>query len=192
MSGTATPPIKHVTNRKSSKPKPLISSDVTPEQPADVDLGMPGEDVGFDKPDLSILHHPEKPEVVNADEQQLRNLAFEEEEVEIEISQEPGEHAPVDIFCGVNGKSIEMKIGDHWVLLENWARVGFPFITKRKYVGVLLRSRLTNVITVPDRADGSMPKNILRRNPSAVYVVQIIRDTPKGRDWAIKQLQQKG
>lgn len=188
MEGTATPPIKQ---RKSTKPKALLTSDIKPEQPADVDLGMPGETQGFDRPDLSILHHPEKPEVLNADEQQMRNLAFEEEEVEIEIVPEAGADAPVDVYCAVNGKSIEMKIGNSWVPLENWARVGFPFITKRKYLGNLLDARVFTVVTVPDRADGSMPKNIMRRNPAAAYTINIIRDTPKGRDWAIKKLQQK-
>lgn len=187
MEATATPPIK----KKSSKS--LLSSDITPDVPADVNLGMPGEDHGFAKPDLSIAQHPDKMEVVSADEQQLRNLAFEEEEVTIEIVSENHPDAPLDAFCGVNGIGIEEKLANGtWLSLGQWAPVGRPFVTKRKYVGVLLRAKMTNIITIPDKADGSQPRNIMRRNPSATHTINILVDTPKGRDWAVKQIQQKG
>lgn len=192
METTATPPIKRVTNRKSTKPKELLSSDVPMDTPADVDLGMPGESHGFDRPNLDISHTQEKMEVISADEQQRINLLFEEEEVTIEIVSEQGPDAPLDQFCGVNGVGIQEKINGTWVSLGQWAPVGRPFITKRKFVGVLLRAKMINIVTIPDKADGSQPRNIMRRNPAATHTVNILVDTPKGRDWAIQQIQQKG
>lgn len=198
------PKSRAAAHKKASAPKKthrkapeLCNADIKQDQPPAFDLGIPGEDEGFDRPKISDIVQPDKPEVVSADEQQMRNLLFEEEEVTIRIEQGQGEDAPIHARCSVNGTAIEFKRPDGtWFKVAAvgdaaWANVGDVFTTRRKYLGVLLHAKIMKIVTIPDKADGSQPRNIYLRNYNHAYTISIINDTPKGRDWAIKIMQQK-
>jgi hypothetical protein len=63
--------------------------------------------------------------------------------------------------------------------------VGRPLIIKRKYLEVIMRTKLDALTTVHDDATVERPHNEIRRATSAVHSFSILEDkNPKGSAWA--------
>lgn len=169
-----------------SKPVKRASKGIEPDaekidQPSDMNLGL-GE-TPFTRPTPSdVITEPNPLRMDHAEE-----LKFNEEPVKIMAHPSTDPHAPMYVEGWCNGKGVE-----RWINGLGWCEVKFipvgeVCIVKRKYVGQWLSGRSVNVITVEDKADGSEPKNMLRRTVTGTHTIQIIEDpNPRGRDWALR------
>lgn len=167
-----------------SKPVKRTSKEILPDaekidQPSDMNLGL-GE-TPFHRPSPSdVITEPNPLRMDYAAE-----LAFNEEPVKIIAHPSSDPHAPMYVEGWVNGKGVE-----RWINGLGWCEVKFipvgePCIVKRKYLEQWLRGRSVNVMTVEDKADGSEPKNLLRRTVSGTHMIQIVEDkNPRGVEWA--------
>jgi len=169
--------------------KELEPDDERVEQLSDINFGLGN----------TPFTHP-GPAVVEIEKPLLKDymelLKFNEEPVEIEGIASADPHAPMFLEAWVQGKGIEQ-----WVDKIGWVEVKFiPVNTrvtiKRKYLEVLIRSKVMGVHTVEDKADGSEPRNILRRTSAHTMNIRIIKDTdPPGQqgyreEWARRIMRQ--
>jgi hypothetical protein len=112
-------------------------------------------------------------------------LRFNEDPVTIIAHTSADPNAPLYIEGWVNGRGVE-----RWLEGLGWCEVKFipvgePVTVKRKYVEQWLRGRTVGVQTVEDKADGSEPRNMLRRIVSGTHTIQIVEDrNPRGAEWA--------
>lgn len=136
-------------------------------QAKSVDLPMTGSILDIPRPDLEI-------EV--ADTQSLGDyaaeLAFNEEPVEVMVSESTDKNASavVEVFC--NGRS------------QYFVR-GKAQVVKRKFVEILARARETSITTTTaaQGADGE-PVNRINKHTALRYPFSVIHDAnPKGREW---------
>jgi len=171
------------TKRPTRKLSELEPDAVKTDQLPPIDMGM--GNTPFTHPDAPVI---EVCTPFTKDHQFL--LAFNEEPVEIEVMGSGDPHAPLFQEAWVNGKGVERMIeGLGWCEVKFFP-VNTPVIIKRKYVEVLLRSKTMGVHTVEDRADGTEPRNVLRRTSANACTVRIIEDRdPPGqagyrREWA--------
>jgi hypothetical protein len=115
----------------------------------------------------------------------MEELAFNEEPVTIRIEENarsdfPETHVPV--FC--DGRGAEVLMNGAWASI-GWLPIGIELTVKRKYLEVLIRSKVEIVRTVHDDADVEKPKNTLNRRKSSSYPTTIISDqNPRGHAWA--------
>lgn len=180
MEATATKPIKH------HKQKELNPDDVKTSQPSSIDLGIPGEDGVFVRPEPQPIEGVGKP--LSPD--QATELLFNEEPVTIRAEMSNDPNAAMHIMASVNGKGAEAYIeGLGWQEMK-WVPVGIDVIVKRKYLAVWLSSKVMSVTLTPDKADGSQPRNQLNRRYSQAYLITIVKDTPKGHEWARRLINQ--
>ena len=107
---------------------------------------------------------------------QLAELAFNEEVLTIRLERSPEKNAPKFVDAYVNGEQV-------------WIPVGQPCNIKRKFVAVLARAQPYDVQTEVDDTDGD-PRNRVVRNARSKYPFSVIRDpSPRGFDWLTKVMQ---
>lgn len=134
-----------------------------------------------------VLEHDNVIEPVSAEvlnKQYMDALAFDREPVEILIGQSTEKHAPIVVDCWVNGKPAEVFVNGKWHAF-GCLPMGINVITRRMYVEVLARSKITNVQTPSIEDDVSEQlRNQPRKNTSLKTNFSIIRDpNPKGGEW---------
>ncbi len=107
---------------------------------------------------------------------QLAELAFNEEVLTIRLERSPEKNAPKFVDAYVNGE-------------QAWIPVGQPCNIKRKFVAVLARAQPYDVQTEVDDTDGE-PRNRVVRNARSKYPFSVLRDpSPRGFDWLTKVMQ---
>ena len=168
------------TRKLSRKPTPLEPDVVKPEQLSPLDIGL-GE---------TPFHHPAPPQIQPVDKPLTKSyedtLAFEELPVTIFANPVGGDQAPLYLEAWVNGKGIEQWMPQFggWVEVKH-IPVGEEVTIKRKYLGNLLRSKTLLIATPEDKADGSIPRNLINRRTVNSQAITIVRDDhPLGREWA--------
>ncbi len=156
-----------------------------PDQPSALDLGM--GNTPFTRPTPPEVQVSDKP----LEHDFATQLAFNENPVTILANPSADPNAALYIEAWVNGKGVERWFdGIGWVEVK-FIPVGEDVIVKRKYLEVWLRSKTMGVHTVEDKADGSEPRNILRRTVSNGHSISIIEDKhPLGREWAKRIMRQ--
>lgn len=116
------------------------------------------------------------PVETSIDQDYLKELAFNEEPVQIIIHPIPGKNPPKQVPLGVQGR-------------DEWVPVNFPWILARKYVEVLARSKADMVNTIHDDANVEKPQNMIERTTSLKTPFSVLRDdNPKGGMWLAKIL----
>lgn len=148
------------------------------DQPSPLDIGLGVDPFVRPDPDIHVAETP-----VTLDYAGM--LAFNEEPVTIEIPASSDPFAPLYVEAWVNGKGIERFLeGIGWTEVK-FVPVDTPVTIKRKYLENLLRSKKMNVMTIPDKADGSEPRNLVNRTYSRTHAIRIIEDrNPRGTEWA--------
>lgn len=133
-------------------------------------------------------------EIVRADaimnDEEIQSLAFNEEPITIILNPSNEPNAPDSVYCAVNGIGIEIWAEKlkRWVQWK-YAPIGQRFMTKRKYVEVLARSKVDRVITDYDEPGVARPVNRVRGNTTGYQTFQVIRDdNPKGQAWLTELL----
>lgn len=117
------------------------------------------------------------------DREQLANLAFAEEPVEIMIDPPNEQFQPVAVDCWVNGRTPEVLVNGKWYS-KPALPIGVPVTTKRKYVEVLIRARPDNVRTLHESTDVERPENRVSRTTRSSYALSILRDdSPRSAAW---------
>lgn len=110
-------------------------------------------------------------------------LKMGEEPVTIMVARSTEKNAPASVDCWVNGKGIEIMLGDRWVPTGAAPR-GIPFTTKRKYVEVLMRARIDSVENKHDPVGSEHVNNWVERNTSQFAHVQLLKDdNPNSLVW---------
>lgn len=110
-------------------------------------------------------------------------LAFNEEPVTIIVQVGQEKHAPRVVDCWCNGKGLEIWDGRRWIEIGAAPR-GQAFTTKRKYVEILVRSRIDVISTRHGEVGDQRVDNYADRNTVSFAPVQIVRDAnPRGADW---------
>ncbi len=118
----------------------------------------------------------------------LDELAFQEEPVKIILNPSAEKNAPTAFPVWVNGKGAEVFQNGQWMEI-GYLPVGLPIIIKRKYLEVIMRSKLDAVTTQHEDATVERPHNRINRSTSAVHSFSILEDkNPKGSAWAMEML----
>lgn len=113
----------------------------------------------------------------------LADLAMLEEPVTIRLEPSSDKNAATSHPFWVNGKGAEVFINGRWCEIT-YLPVGMMLITKRKYVGVVVTSKVDTVLTKMQNMDGERPENIVQRHTSPVMSFSIIEDAnPRGPAW---------
>lgn len=126
----------------------------------------------------------------------LDDLAFNDEKVTIRLEPSGQENAPDTFgFVGVNGKPAEIWMNGGWHEC-GYLPIDTPFITKRKYLAVILSAKVDIVRTTEIQPEevfiGMRPSgNKIKRTTSQAISVSIIEDrNPRGADW-IRELRRR-
>ena len=121
------------------------------------------------------------PEAMKAD--YLEQLAFNEEPVTIRIEQSSEKFPARVVDAWVNGKGAEIWMNNRWV--ETRAiPIGMECTTKRKYVEVLLRSKIDTIQTDSGKIDAYSEKNEHKTFTSRKSPLSVIEDrSPRGAAW---------
>lgn len=155
-----------------------ITTDDVPVQQKD-DFSFPLHDP-FQHPGHEIIKSPEQLQKEYADA-----LAFADEPIGIYILPSNEKYGSKTVPCWVRGKGIELwdqRVGRWYEVGE--APRGQEFITKRKYVEVLLRSKTDAKTTQVIEHPGQEPENKLITDTACNYPIQVWKDpNPKGREW---------
>ena len=116
----------------------------------------------------------------------MDELAFNEEPVTIRLEPSADKNAATWYPIWVNGKGCEVLIQDKWVEFK-YIPVSVPLVIKRKYVEVLLRSKIDTVTTevVQLHTDAANDKeNRIKRFTTATVSFSILQDrNPMGAAW---------
>jgi len=158
----------------------------------DLEVGQP-QQIDWD---AARLEHDNVIEPVSAEvlhKEYMEALAFDREPVEIVIGRSTEKHAPLTVDCWVNGKGAEVFQNGKWVEY-GWLPMGINVVTRRMYVEVLARSKVTTVRT-PDKDDDISVQlaNKPVRNTMMKTNFSIVRDdNPKGRQWIAGILAERG
>jgi hypothetical protein len=156
-----------------------VSSDNPTHQLPDVDMAL-------DKPlDSKVIVDARDIDAASALKREyLDELKFNEEPITIQLSSTQEKNPPKWVPCWNQGIGAEVLMVDgSWVQL-GYLPIGVEMITKRKYVEVLLGSKVTRVTTEHDDANVENPRNIVHRVTSANVIVTIIEDkSPQAREW---------
>ena len=117
----------------------------------------------------------------------IKALKFAEEPVTIRIERSSEKFAPLTVDCWVNGIGAEVFMRGKWLQL-GYLPVGYPIITKRKYVEVLARSKVDSVQTDVQKREDS-EDNIIQRHTSQKSPFSILKDdNPLGHEWLTRLL----
>ena len=166
----------------------MSSTDVQP--PQEPDIILPDDHL----PELSNegIAVAEKAVLDKAYQDQI---AFAEEPVTIILQDTGEENAPEFQECWVNGRGIEFMMDNGKFRVnypgvpEGYAPIGVEFTTKRKYVEVLARKRVTKIRTVHDDTSVERPVNRVTRHTTHVAPLSVIGDrSPKGAEWLSRLL----
>ena len=116
----------------------------------------------------------------------LEELQFNEDPMSIVIAPSPEKFAPKYVECWVQGKGIEVLIGNRWIEFKA-VPVGKVVVTKRKYVEVLIRLKrndvTTRIVSFQD-GDSENKRTEVDIAPASVHGVTIRHDpSPKGAEW---------
>jgi len=127
------------------------------------------------------------PHDMSLDMDMQAQLKFNEDPVTIRIESGgamPGEKFPpqfVSVWC--NGKGAEVLIGNRWVEVESLP-IRVPLTTKRKYVEILARSKMTSVNTRHEGQEKEQPRNFVDRTTTAHTPFSVLKDeNPRGAAW---------
>lgn len=121
-----------------------------------------------------------------------KQLAFNEEPVTVMVHPKQEKNPPIVIDCWVNGKGAEILMNGKWVVF-NCLPIGKAVTTKRKYVEVLLRSKLDTINTNHEDANVENPRNVINRSTSSNALLSIIEDkNPLGSAWLSSLMAQPG
>lgn len=113
----------------------------------------------------------------------MAELAFAEEPVTIRVEPSGEKNAAPMVDCWVNGRGCEVLVNGRW-LSTGFFPVGVVLTTKRKYVEVLARSKVTNIKTKHDDATVANPQNLIERQTYQRAPFSVIEDkNPKGAEW---------
>ena len=119
-------------------------------------------------------------------------LAFNEEPLTIMVQARQEKNPANVIDCWVNGEGAEVFLNGRWTSM-NCLPVNMPVVTKRKYVEVLLRSKVDTISTVHDDANVERPSNQLVRVTTSNCVLSIMSDkNPNGGEWLRQMMRQAG
>lgn len=129
-------------------------------------------------------------EIVRADasimnDDEIQSLAFNEEPITVRLDPSSEPNAPDSVYCAVNGRGIELWAEKlkRWVEWK-YAPIGHTFVTKRKYVEVLARSKVDRIVTDYDEPGVARPVNRVRGNTTGYQNFTIVHDpNPKGAAW---------
>jgi hypothetical protein len=146
---------------------------------------LPDVDVSLNKAlDRSVIVDAQD---IGADKQlqneYLEALAFNEDPITISLEPTQEKNPPKWIECWVQGKGAEVLTADGW---QAWGYLpmGSLITTKRKYVEVLLGSKVTKVATQHDDGNVDSPRNWVRKVTTSNVHVTIHEDkSPKGGEW---------
>jgi hypothetical protein len=176
---TEQPVVRRASVKRKSE---LDSRSVNPEQKASIILDKPE-----DRPS----------QVVTVDENMkdldFDALAFSEDPIKILIhrSIDPKFSPNCTDYIAVNGKAAEMLFKNGWVPMGYLPR-GFPFYTKRKYVEVLAKSKMTQWSTRVEEPVNQDPVNHTDPVTSATMAFSVLEDkNPKGAEWLTLLLRQE-
>lgn len=146
------------------------------------------DDIKIDQGKQTLNDGDDRHEIVQADQGMLdpeysARIAFAEEPVTIEINAPSGDNPVTEYFCAVNGKGAEVWLGDRWVEVT-WLPVSQRMTIKRKYIGVLAGSKITDVKTEIKDRNEDRPKNLTHKTTSATCNFTVIEDkNPRGAAW---------
>lgn len=152
-------------------PREMSSADVAIDQKGSVENDQ-------DRLDTAIVVAPEvfEKDLVQA-------LKFNEEPVTIRVERSSEKYAPNVVDCWCNGKGAEVMIDGRWVETKA-IPVGMPVTTKRKYVEILLRSKIDTLQTQHEDIGATQINNNVQRYTSARAPVTVIEDrNPLGTAW---------
>ena len=139
------------------------------------------------KPDISDAPDEREEDVVVAQQlpkkAYLDELAFNEEPVTIRLEPNTDKNAATAFPVWVNGKGGEIFQNGHWLEI-GYFPVGRPFITKRKYLAVIVGAKVDTLHTEVREPDSETPNNVIQRFTSAVHSFSVIEDAnPRGAAW---------
>jgi len=110
-------------------------------------------------------------------------LAFNEEPVTIRLEPSAEKNAATSFPVWVNGKGCEVLMNGRWLEMI-YLPVGVPLTVKRKYLEVIVRTKLDTLQTLVSEPESETPNNTIRRFTSAVHSFSIIEDkNPQGVAW---------
>jgi hypothetical protein len=94
-------------------------------------------------------------------------------------------------YIAVNGVAAEMLFKNGWIKLGYLPR-GIPFYTKRKYVEVIAKSKMTQWSTRVEEKVNEDPMNYTDPVTSATLAFSVLEDkNPKGAEWLVTLLRQE-
>lgn len=128
-----------------------------------------------------------EPEVVVAQQlpkkDYLDELAFNEEPVTIRLEPSTDKNAATRFPVWVNGKGGEVFQQGRWFEV-GYFPVGVPFITKRKYLAVIIGAKIDTVHTEVKEPESEHPNNVIQRFTSPVHSFSVLEDkNPRGAAW---------
>lgn len=147
------------------------------------------DDIRIDQGHQTMRDGDSRKEVVRADlsmmdPDYLARIAFMEEPVEIEIHASGAENPVDSYFCAINGVGAEVLMEDGQWMSITWVPVGVKMTLKRKYVGVLAGSKLTNVRTEIKDEHADRPRNLTHKTTSGMCNFTVHTDpNPRGAAW---------
>lgn len=113
----------------------------------------------------------------------LDELAFGEEPVTIRLEPSSDKNAAGAFPVWVNGRGAEVHQNGRWHSIA-WLPVGQVLVIKRKYLEVIIRTKVDTIHTKILEMDSERPNNAINRFTSQVHSFSIIDDkNPRGAAW---------
>lgn len=145
------------------------------------------EDIKIEqKPDIDGDVIERKPEIVRADKidtDYADALSFAEEPVKIRLEPSTDKNAATFFPIWVNGKGCEVFLNGAWREMA-YLPVGQTLTIKRKYLAVIVGSKIDTVHTEIRQPESETPHNVVQRYTSAVHAFSVIEDNnPRGAEW---------
>lgn len=121
-----------------------------------------------------------------------KQLAFNEDPVEILIHATGEKNSAKVADCWVNGRGAEVFMNGKWVVL-GYLPVGIPVLTKRKYAETFANSKVDNITTSHGDMSDKDPVNVVETATTSKVPFTITRDdSPYGREWLARLMRQRG
>jgi hypothetical protein len=159
--------------------KERTTADFVQAKPKDIVLPPLGDKAAPLPSNTNLVESVESP----LEKEYLDALKFNEDPLSIVVAGGSEKYAPKFVECWVQGKGIEVLIGNRWHEFKA-IPVNKVVVTKRKYVEVLLRQKrmdVDNVITTTEDGD---KQNTITRSLAQVHGISIRHDpSPKGPEW---------
>lgn len=118
------------------------------------------------------------------DQRYMSDLAFMEEPVTI-IIQGSAERSSFNCtdMISVNGRKAEVLVNNKWLPFGHLPK-GRAFVTKRKYLDTIIRSKSDQILTETERMPDNEVMNKIGYNTYAMHTVTLLEDkNPYGREW---------